>query len=60
MLCKQGAPADRMYFVLKGRVRLYENSKKGGIHVKRFVGPGEWFGIIGISKLNYDINNFKF
>ncbi len=44
VLYREGDPADKMFFVIKGRVRLFKRTSSLDIEVKRFVGPGEWFG----------------
>jgi len=44
----QGAPANRCYAVLSGRIRIAQSGEEGGQLIVRFVGPGEMFGTVAL------------
>src|SRR5262245_35822435 len=48
ILFTQGAPADRCYALLAGRVRIAQSGPDGGHLLVRFVGPGETFGTVAL------------
>jgi CRP/FNR family transcriptional regulator, nitrogen oxide reductase regulator len=46
VLFAQGAPADAVYLVLRGRVKLLETAADGQVVVLRLEGPGELLGLL--------------
>lgn len=46
---EQGTPADRLYLLLSGRVRVHFMSREGRQFALRFQAPGDIFGISGFS-----------
>jgi CRP-like cAMP-binding protein len=46
ILYLEGAPADRLWLVLRGSVRLYKGSRGGQLLTLDALGPGEVFGAI--------------
>lgn len=49
----EGAPADRLWVVRQGEVRLYKSSRSGQITTLDVLGPGEVFG--AISAIEQDV-----
>ncbi len=45
---KQGDPANRLYIILEGRVRLYRLDHEGNTIELRTLGPGDWVGETGL------------
>lgn len=41
---RQSEPADRIYFVAAGLIKLFNRGKDGKEVILRIVAPGEWFG----------------
>jgi CRP-like cAMP-binding protein len=46
-----GAPADNLYLINYGEVRLYQLSPDGSRRLLDILGPGEWFGAEAVGRL---------
>jgi len=46
LLFKAGDPAEALWVVCRGRVRLYKSSAKGQVTTLEALGPGEFFGAL--------------
>jgi CRP/FNR family transcriptional regulator len=46
VLYLEGAPADRLWVVRRGSVRLYKSSRRGQLLTLDALGPGEMFGAV--------------
>jgi CRP-like cAMP-binding protein len=45
VLFEQGAPADDMYYIEQGQVRVYQAGIHGDCRLVEILGPGQYFGI---------------
>jgi CRP-like cAMP-binding protein len=45
----QGAPADNIYFIHHGQVRLYQVGRDGEERLVEILGAGQWFGCAALS-----------
>jgi CRP/FNR family transcriptional regulator len=51
VLYVEGAPAERLWVVRRGRVRLYKGSRRGQLLTLDALGPGEVFGAVSALEL---------
>lgn len=49
LLFRAGAPADALWVIQSGQVRLYKSSAKGQVTTLEALGPGEFFGALPAS-----------
>jgi CRP-like cAMP-binding protein len=54
VLCRTGEPADRLFLLRKGRVRLGRLSSTGREVVLGILGPGDMFGLGSVLAANVD------
>jgi CRP/FNR family transcriptional regulator len=43
------SPADRVYFIDRGEVRLYQPGPDGTVRLVEILGPGDWFGVAALA-----------
>ncbi len=43
-------PAEHIYYVLRGQVRLYQTGPRGAGRLLTILGPGEWFGVVALAQ----------
>jgi CRP/FNR family transcriptional regulator len=44
VVCRQGTPADHLYFIHHGQIRLYQVGPDGEERLIEILGAGQWFG----------------
>jgi CRP/FNR family transcriptional regulator len=46
---EQHEPAENVYFIHRGQVRIYQMSQNDGARLVEILGPGQWFGAAALS-----------
>src|ERR1700690_4149655 len=52
ILYKPGSPADDIFAIRQGQVRLYQLSPDGSRRLLEILGPGDWFGAEAVGGLS--------
>ena len=43
-------PAEHIYFILRGQIRLYQTGPNGAGRLLSILGPGDWFGVVALAQ----------
>jgi CRP/FNR family transcriptional regulator, cyclic AMP receptor protein len=43
-------PAEHIYYVVRGQVRLYQTGPQGAGRLLSILGPGDWFGVVALAR----------